>query len=280
MKEGRGDFNKAGMHRDGTSSSDAKKWVPQAIRVFGLFLVSFGTLGFQYAQGFFFATFLSVFRSSRAETSFISTITIGVLEGSGTLVGHMIVFSDERYTCLCGASLAGIALLLSALCQHLWQLYLCFGVLLGLAHSLSLLAAVVLVNKWFDKFKASAIGIGNMGAGVGTVVLGFLVPELEHGFGWRGCLMILAALDFALLAASSMLLTIPSQYPTPAVMEMNAVLDGISVEKAHYEGIFKTVTQTVAVKQFPFQKANVKCMCAWIWLLDSCNICTHVSHRS
>jgi hypothetical protein len=48
------------------------------------------------------------------------------------------------------------------------------------------------MNRWFKKWMSVASGVGNIGAGVGTVICGLFVPQLMESSGWRATMRILA----------------------------------------------------------------------------------------
>ena len=75
---------------------------------------------------------------------------------------------------------------------ELWHLHLTYGLLCGVGHSLALFCGVVLMNRWFKKWMSVASGVGNIGAGVGTVICGLFVPQLMESSGWRVTMRILA----------------------------------------------------------------------------------------
>ena len=163
------------------------------------------SLGVIYAQGSLFAEWLDVFGESRAKTASVGTLATSVMEGSGVISGVLIARFGERPCCLAGGLAAATGLLLSSFASQLWHLHLSFGLLVGLGYSMSLFSGVVLMNRWFSTHKALASGIGNVGAGAGTLCFGLLMPGLMVSHGWRVALRFLALGTLTLCATAGLL---------------------------------------------------------------------------
>lgn len=63
-----------------------------------------------------------------------------------------------------------VAYFLAAQCTHFWQLFLCQGVLPGFFFSFVFIPGTLVIPTWFDKRRATAMGLAVSGAGVGGVV--------------------------------------------------------------------------------------------------------------
>ena len=185
---------------------------PAWLRAFGYFVISFCSLGVVYAQGLLFSAWLDVFGASRAATSSVGTVATAVMEGGGVVSGMLITKFGEQRCCFVGGLLASGGLLLSSFASQLWHLHLSYGLCVGFGHSLSLFSGVVLMNRWFDKHKALASGVGNTGSGTGTLCFGLFVPSMIDGeMGWRGAMRVLALLTLGLCAVAVLL-----RHPTDA----------------------------------------------------------------
>mmetsp|Transcript_14817 Transcript_14817/g.34462 ORF Transcript_14817/g.34462 Transcript_14817/m.34462 type:complete len:460 (-) Transcript_14817:103-1482(-) len=92
---------------------------------------------------------------------------------------------------------------------QVWHLLLTYGVLLGLGHSLSLFAGVVLLNKVFKKRRALASGIGSSGNGVGALVFGATLPPLISSIGVWAALRVLSGVTLFLTVVAASFMTVP-----------------------------------------------------------------------
>jgi predicted MFS family arabinose efflux permease len=77
----------------------------------------------------------------------------------------------------------------------LWQLYICFGVLLAVGFTFTgMVPHVFLISQWFSTKRASAIGFVYAGSGVGIMILAPLSEWLISSYGWQRAFEIYAAL--------------------------------------------------------------------------------------
>jgi OFA family oxalate/formate antiporter-like MFS transporter len=121
-----------------------------------------------------------------------------------------------------GALLYGLGLIASSQCRALWQLYVTYGIMLGVGQSLGLYSGVIACNKWFPENTALASGFANSGAGVGPFAIPFLWAALKRETnGWRGALAALGAMVFAVLLAGALGLA-----PPPPSSEKRAPVEG------------------------------------------------------
>ena len=98
--------------------------------------------------------------------------------------------------------LVGLAAALTTIMQSLWQLYLLWGVLVGLATGCltSVLAAVV-TNRWFVKRRGLVLGILTATNATGQLVFLPLLATLVVTQGWRAAALVTTAA--ALIVAPS-----------------------------------------------------------------------------
>lgn len=79
----------------------------------------------------------------------------------------------------------------------------------GLGSSLSLYSGILLLNSIFDKRRGLASGVGSLGAGIGTLIWGLLIPLVERQLGLQGMLQALGGLVLVALLSAAWLLTNP-----------------------------------------------------------------------
>ncbi|NXT19304.1 MOT13 protein, partial [Syrrhaptes paradoxus] len=87
----------------------------------------------------------------------------------------------------------------------------------GLGWALVFTPSLGTVGRYFPARRALATGLAVSGASVSGLVLGPLVPLLLDAYGWRGALLLLAAVSFNLVAAGALLrpLPVPNEPPGP-----------------------------------------------------------------
>ena len=245
---------------------------PAWLRAFGYFVISFCSLGVVYAQGLLFSAWLDVFGASRAATSSVGTVATAVMEGGGVVSGMLITKFGEQRCCFVGGLLASGGLLLSSFASQLWHLHLSYGLCVGFGHSLSLFSGVVLMNRWFDKHKALASGVGNTGSGTGTLCFGLFVPSMIDGeMGWRGAMRVLALLTLGLCAVAVLL-----RHPTDAdssagrhaatATENKDEKDKKEKDKEEEEGTLISLSELLANRRLRRVMASVACFGFGVWI--------------
>jgi len=188
-------------------------------------LTSVGSLAMQYSFSVIFVDLLVAFDSTRAATAAVGSLSAGLMDGFGVISGRAIARRGEVVCGSLGALLSGLGLIASSQCQTLWQLYVTYGIVLGVGQSLGLYSGVIACNKWFPENTALASGFANSGAGVGPFAIPFLWAALKRTtHGWRGALAALGAMVFAVLFAGALGLA-----PPPPSSEKRAPVSPIAV---------------------------------------------------
>ena len=197
----------------------------RAARLFGYFLVSFGTLGMQYAFGPIYAELLKQLQGSREVvtlpshththtphthvctrstqhtrtqvTALVGSLSIGIMDGGSMFSGVIVLRYGSRCCCLVAAAVTALGWGLSALVTEPWQLLLTYSVLVGVGHSLALHSAVLCVGRWFSRKLALAHALPNTGGALSPLLMGMLAPRLFDAAGWRGAFLVLGGINGA-----------------------------------------------------------------------------------
>ncbi|NXS70643.1 MOT13 protein, partial [Pandion haliaetus] len=114
-----------------------------------------------------------------------------------------------RPVAMVGGFLSGLGLFLGAFATHMTHLYLSVGLLAGLGWALVFTPSLGTVGRYFPAQRALVTGLVVSGASVSGLALGPLVPLLLDTYGWRGALLLLAAISFNLVAAGALLRPLP-----------------------------------------------------------------------
>jgi predicted MFS family arabinose efflux permease len=127
------------------------------------------------------------------------------------LMGPFAAILIERYglrriVCI-ALVLVALGLLLSTRMTRLWQLFLLWGVMLGVGSGLTaLVLGATVANRWFERRRGLALGILTASSATGQLIFLPLAATLIQQHGWRvavlpiaaGCLLV-AALAFSFL---------------------------------------------------------------------------------
>ncbi|XP_014818174.1 PREDICTED: monocarboxylate transporter 13-like [Calidris pugnax] len=128
---------------------------------------------------------------------------------AGPLGSALSTRFGARPVAMAGGLLSGLGLLLGAFATHITHLYLSVGLLAGLGWALVFTPSLGTVGRYFPARRALATGLVVSGASVSGLALGPLVPLLLDTYGWRGALLLLAAISFNLVAAGALLRPLP-----------------------------------------------------------------------
>ena len=184
---------------------------------FGWFVVAAAfiilLLGFGIAYSFasFFDGFEADFQASRGDISLVFSIAGFLYFSLGAVSGPLSDRLGSRPVVAFGMVLIAAGLLASSFAQNLWQLYLSYGVAIGVGIGFSYVPSVSVLQRWFVRRRGFATGLAVAGIGAGTLIAPPISRFLVESLGWRGAFQVLAGLAlFAGLGAAWML------YPNPA----------------------------------------------------------------
>lgn len=161
-------------------------------------LVMFTGTGTMFSFGVFLKPIQQEFGWPRAAVSGTFAINWVVLGISAFLFGAL---SDRstRLVVLIGSLAFGAGLFLAAHVTALWQLYVTFGALPGMATGAFYVPLIALATRWFVKRRGLAVGIVSGGAGFGMVIVPRLARWLMELYGLRPTLTILGLVGVSVM---------------------------------------------------------------------------------
>jgi OFA family oxalate/formate antiporter-like MFS transporter len=147
-----------------------------------------------YSFGVFLPYLNKEFGFSTAEGSSIFSLRSFVLAFSLTLAGKLVDKYDPRKVVLGGGAIAALGVLLSGFATKGWQLYLTYGLLIGLGDGVLYITCVAVVSRWFVKKRALAIGLVTTGIPLSGLITNPLSAWLISSFGVRHAFFSLAGI--------------------------------------------------------------------------------------
>jgi len=176
---------------------------------FLIILVMYGTL---YSFGVFFKPVLTELSWTRAVTSGAYSLNYLLLGGVGIAMGRLNDKFGPRVIVVISGSLLGLGYLLMSQISAIWQLYLFYGVMIGIGMSGGFVPMASTVARWFVKRRGLMTGILVSGLGIGTVVMPLLASGLMFNYGWRISYVIVGIIALVvLLLVAQFLRRDPSQ---------------------------------------------------------------------
>ena len=153
--------------------------------VAGAFLVMAVGYGAAYSYAAFADTLVEAFGTSHASLSMVyglcgfTAFTVSAV--SGPLADRI----GPRPLAAAGMALVAVGLLTTATAKTLVEVYLSYGLLIGLGIGFAYVPAVAAVQRWFFAWRGLASGIAAAGIGVGTALVPPASAVLGHFGDWR-----------------------------------------------------------------------------------------------
>jgi MFS family permease len=169
---------------------------------------TFATFAVAYSFGAFFESMSEEFEVGASATSLFFSFTVSLSFLFGLFTGRWADRVGPRKVLLAGAASLVIGLLLTAAAPSIWTGYLTYGVGVGFAMACGYVPMVATVGGWFERRRASAIGVAVAGIGLGTLVGSPLAAWLIGEFSWRTTYVIFAAGGGALLLIAASLASV------------------------------------------------------------------------
>lgn len=163
---------------------------------FLILVVMFGTF---YSFGIFFNPLLAEFGWTRAITSGAFSLCLLLFGFLSIITGRLSDrFGPKIVVTACGFIL-GLGHLLMSQIGAIWQLYLFYGVMMGIGMSGGFVPLVSTVARWFAKRRGIMTGIVVAGIGVGIMTIPPITSWLIASYGWRTSYIIVGIITLVLL---------------------------------------------------------------------------------
>lgn len=179
---------------------------------------------------------------SKTLASGAQTLSLIVSGLAAPAAGIIIMKRGTKWAIAIGNLLSVAGLVLLAFQNHIWELYIGIGVLLGLGVSLGgMLAMMTVVNNWFIVKRPMALSISMASMGFSGLIVNPAMIALIESVGWRNTYLILAALAlvFCVILPALLLKNKPEdlgQVPDGPVSEKPEALKmGIPIPKNLYK---------------------------------------------
>ncbi len=218
-----------------------------------------------YPMMFTFALCLPVwvkeFSWSRGEISLAQTISLIISGIAAPMVGIFIMKKGPKIAIVIGNLVSVTGLVLLSYQQHIWHLFLDYGVILGLGISIGgMLAMMTVINNWFVMKRPLALSVSMASMGLGAIVFKPSLMMLINTIGWRNTYLLTAAAVLLLCVISPALLLINRPE------DLGQKPDGASPQKTGH--VKPVVTLSPNLYKTPVDFTAKEAMCTpTMWLL-------------
>jgi MFS family permease len=169
-------------------------------------VIMFMHAGIMYSYGVFFKHLIADFGWSRAATSGVHSVFMIFHGGLAIAVGWLVDRTGPARVMASCAFIAGLGLVLTSQITELWQLYITYGLIVGIGESAGFIAVTSTTARWFTRHRGLALGIVSSGVGLGTLIIVPVTERLIAAFGWSMAYLILGLATWVLMVPASLLL--------------------------------------------------------------------------
>jgi MFS family permease len=170
------------------------------------FAVTFVGFGCAYTFSAFVGSLQRDFGASRGSVSLMFSLAGFLYCGLGVISGPLADRFGSRRLAVAGMILTGLGLAAAGAARSLAEVYMAYGLGVGLGVGCAYVPAIGAVQRWFVRRRGFASGLAVSGIGVGTLVMPPLASLLIETLGWRGAYLALGVLAATLGGGLSLLI--------------------------------------------------------------------------
>ena len=156
--------------------------------------------------GVFFTPLSTEFGWTRAMTSSAHSVTVVVFGLLGIVAGRLGDRFGPKVVLIAGGFLMGAGYILMSQTNAIWQLYLFYGVMVGIGLSPTFVIPMSTTARWFVKRRGMVTGIVLAGAGLLKTTSPPVVSWLISSYGWRISYIIFGIVTLVFLIGSALLM--------------------------------------------------------------------------
>ena len=172
-------------------------WNVMAVAILFQIVVSGVTI---ISFSFWVTPWMKAFHSGRAPIIGAMTLMLLISGLASPTIGALLDKKSIRILISGGLVCFATGFGLISVATALWQVVLAYGVLMGVATTLSgSVAATILMSKWFRARSGLATALALTGLSIGGVVMPPLITALIAAFGWRTAAVIIGLIGLAII---------------------------------------------------------------------------------
>ncbi|TPP65571.1 Solute carrier family 16 member 1 [Fasciola gigantica] len=172
--------------------------------VLGSFICMVLVDGVCFSYGIFLSELEATFGATKMQMTLAGSLLTGCYFMVGPFVGGLMNRFGSRKLVVIGTLLSSTSILVSSFAQNVNMFIVVFGVIGGIGYGMIYLPAATIVTAWFVKKRATVTGIIMAGSGIGVTMYSLALPHLISTFTWRGCILLLAAINLNCAVAGAL----------------------------------------------------------------------------
>lgn len=170
------------------------------------FLMQGACVGAMISYGVFFKHLQDDFGWSRAFISGASSMVLLVMGALGILFGRLNDRLGPRQILLVSGFFLSAGYLLMSRLAAPWQLYIFYGLLVGVGMSTHDVVTLSTVARWFKQRRGLMTGIVKAGTGTGQFIIPLVASALIAAVGWRHTYVVIGLAVFVVYVLASRLM--------------------------------------------------------------------------
>ncbi len=171
------------------------------------FIIQAVGVGAMFTYGVFFKEFQAEFGWSRAAISGASSLAFLMMGLVGVIAGKMNDRIGPKVIIVVSGISMGLGYMLMSRLQALWQLYLLYGVLVGIGFSTHDVITLSTVARWFERRRGMMSGFVKVGTGSGQFLVPLIATLLIAAYGWRNSYLIIGSAALVIFAVVAQVLS-------------------------------------------------------------------------
>ncbi len=202
--------------------------------VIGALLVQSVTIGCVFAYGVFFTVLEDEFGWSRTELSSAAAFAFLCMGCLAIVAGRLTDQFGPRWVVLVSGLCTGAAYLLMYFLSAPWQLFLIYGLLVGVGLAAHDVVTLSTVARWFPRHRGVMSGVVKVGTAVGQMLVPLAAVLLISSVGWRLSFVVLGLCASLLLVVAAWLIGIKPEQVSAADRKPSEPLSGLSFKQARH----------------------------------------------
>lgn len=170
------------------------------------FAITFVGFGSAYTFSAFVPSLQQDFGASRGSVSIVFSLAGFLYFGLGIVSGPLADRWGARSLAIIGMVLLGLGLACASAARNLFEVYIAYGLGVGLGVGCAYVPVLGAVQRWFVKRRGFASGLAVSGIGIGTLVMPLLASWVISNLGWRAAYLTLGVLASVIGVGVSLLI--------------------------------------------------------------------------
>ena len=170
------------------------------------FITQAVVIGAMFTYGVFFKELEAAFGWSRTLVSGASSVAFLCMGIGGVIAGSLNDRFGPRIILTFSSISLGLGYILMSQMGASWQLYLLYGLLVGIGFATHDVITLSTIARWFIRRRGMMPGLVKVGTGAGQLVVPLLAAAMIARLGWRSAYLVIGILCLAALVAVAQLM--------------------------------------------------------------------------